>query len=129
MEEKEVNKNDFFNNLNYELDKYYYKGSNKIVDYNIIDYLEFNDVSTSKNTEVEVLIKLRLVKLDNNKIVTDTDTEKFRFRKINTKKKDLKGGTNMIDCHNCGASINVEERVCEYCHSEINYLQQWYLVK
>ena len=30
-------------------------------------------------------------------------------------------------CHNCGASIDVTKSKCEYCDSEIKYLQEWIL--
>jgi len=33
----------------------------------------------------------------------------------------------MIKCHNCGASIDATKGACNYCHTEIKYLQEWIL--
>ena len=50
-----IDKKTFFNNLNYELEKYYYSKEN-IIDFDILDYLKFNDF-TIKNTIKAIIIK------------------------------------------------------------------------
>ena len=42
---------------------------------------------------------------------------------------ELKKGINYIKCHNCGASIDATKGKCEFCNSEIKYLQEWILEK
>lgn len=44
------------------------------------------------------------------------------------KKLVLKEDVNMIKCHSCGVSIDVTNKICPYCHTEIKYLQEWILV-
>ena len=41
---------------------------------------------------------------------------------------ELKDGVNIIKCPNCGASIDATKEKCEYCNTNINYLQEWILV-
>ena len=42
---------------------------------------------------------------------------------------ELNKGINYIKCHNCGASIDATKGRCEFCNSEIKYLQEWILEK
>ena len=51
----------------------------------------------------------------------------FTFEKSNEQILDLKAGSNIISCHNCGASIDVTKSKCDYCGTKINGYQQWYL--
>ena len=44
------------------------------------------------------------------------------------KKLVLMEDVNMIKCHSCGASIDVTNKICPYCHTEIKYLQECILV-
>ena len=57
----------FFNNLNYELSNYYYSKDN-IIDYDIIDYIEFNDYKDNNKMLVDVIFDVRIVYYENNKI-------------------------------------------------------------
>ena len=49
------------------------------------------------------------------------------LKRVNTDILQLKEGANLIKCHNCGASIDVVEGRCKYCHTEVKYLQEWIL--
>ena len=120
-----IDKKTFFNNLNYELEKYYYSKEN-IIDFDILDYLKFNDFTIKNTKYVKVLVMIRIVTYD-NKIKSKIIKQEFIFRKNQNDKLVLNEGVNLIKCHNCGASIDVTKTECSYCHSKINYLQEWIL--
>ena len=121
-----IDKKSFFNNLNYEVRKYYYSKDN-IIDFDVIDYIEFNDFIKNSIQYVKVLAEVRVVYYENNKIRSKFLKETYLFRKNPNEKLELKNGINMIKCHNCGASIDVNKAMCSYCHTEIKYLQEWIL--
>lgn len=119
-----IDKKLFFNNFNYELRKYYYSQDN-IIDFDIIDYLDFNYYEENDNQYVEVLIKFRIIYYDMGTIKSKYCKETFKLKKNPNDKLDLKNGVNIIKCHNCGASIDATKGLCSYCHTEIKYLQEW----
>lgn len=121
-----IDKKSFFNNLNYEVRKYYYS-KNDIVDFDILDYLEFNHYVKNNTQYIKVLVHVRIVYFINGKIKTKLAKEEYIFRKNNSDKLILNEGTNIIMCRNCGASIDANEGVCSYCHTKIKYLQEWIL--
>ena len=51
------------------------------------------------------------------------------MKKTNYETLKLNDGVNIIKCHNCGASIDATAGKCNYCDSEIPYLQEWILIK
>ena len=53
----------------------------------------------------------------------------FIMKKNINETLELKDGLNLIKCHNCGASIDATKGYCEYCRSEVKYLQEWILEK
>lgn len=53
-------------------------------------------------------------------------SKKFTFKK-NDEVLMIKNGINLIKCSNCGASININDGECKYCHSKIKYLSEWIL--
>ena len=38
---------------------------------------------------------------------------------------DVKNGINIINCHNCGASIDILKGKCNYCDAPLKYYQEW----
>ncbi len=122
-----IDKKSFYNNLNYEIRNYYYSKDN-IIDFDILDYTEFNDYKKDNNQFIEVTIELRVIYYENGKIKPKYIDDTFIMMKNINGKLELKDGVNMIKCHNCGATIDVTEGHCSYCHTEIKYLQDWILV-
>lgn len=122
-----IDKKTFYNNFNYEIRKKFYN-ENNIMDYDLLDYLEFIDIKKDNNLYVKVKCEIRLVYLENNTIKSKISEEYFTFKKINDDILKLKDGENLIKCYNCGASINVNDGKCSYCQSEIKYFQEWILV-
>lgn len=123
-ERTKIDKKVFFNNLNYELSNYYYSKDN-IIDYDIIDYIEFNDHKENKKLLVDVTFDVRIVYYENNKIFSKEVRNKITLLRHENPVLDIKGGTNMIKCPNCGASIDATKGKCEHCDTRINYLQEW----
>lgn len=119
-----IDKKTFFNNLNYEIRKKYYSFDN-IVDYDILDYLDFNEFYKDEKLYVNVKVNVRIVYYINNKLITKNIDDTFIMKKHNKGTLELKNGVNIIKCHNCGASIDVTECYCKYCNTEIKYLQDW----
>lgn len=119
-----IDKKHFFNNLNYEIRKFYYNNDN-IIDYDVLDYLEFKDYQRNGKLCVEVVAEVRIVTFENGKIKSKIKKEIYNMIRHENGIIELKAGANMIKCHNCGASIDVTKGSCEYCHTEIKYLQEW----
>ena len=119
-----VDKKTFFNNLNYEVKKYYYSKKD-IVDYDILDYIEFREYYKKDTMYVDVQADVRVVRCSGEKVSSQYKLEKFTIKKLNRDLYILEDGANMIKCHNCGASIDVTKGYCLFCKSKINYYQDW----
>lgn len=121
-----INKKTFFNNLNYEIRKKYYSKEN-IIDYDILDYTNFKDYEVNGVLYVDVTADLRIVTYENKKLKSKIITQTYTMQQNKNTLLNLGTKENIIRCANCGASIDVTKRKCEYCHSEIKYLQEWIL--
>ncbi len=121
-----INKKTFFNNLNYEIRKKYYSKEN-IIDYDILDYTNFKDYEVNGVLYVDVTADLRIVTYENKKLKSKIITQTYTIKQNKNTLLNLGTKENIIRCANCGASIDVTKGKCEYCHSEIKYLQEWIL--
>lgn len=121
-----INKKTFFNNLNYEIRKKYYSKEN-IIDYDILDYTNFKDYEVNGVLYVDVTADLRIVTYENKKLKSKIITQTYTMQQNKNTLLTLGTKENIIRCANCGASIDVTKGKCEYCHSEIKYLQEWIL--
>jgi hypothetical protein len=73
---------------------------------------------------------LREVKYENKKIVVTKVVKKLVFKRNNKPSIHTDDGEiHNINCHNCGASIDVMSDKCKYCDTPNNYNQEWYLNK
>ena len=113
--------------MNIELRKYYYS-MNNVVDYDILDYLNFYEENEDNKFYVNVYLEVRVVSFENNKFISKYQKESFKLRQIDNG-NSLKAGANVINCYNCGASIDVLKNKCEYCDSDVKYFQEWILDK
>lgn len=123
-----IDKRTFFNNFNYEISKYYYSKDN-IIDFDILDYIEFNDYNKNSIFYVDVKCEIRIVYYENNKIYSKIVNDNYVMKKYEDSIIELKDGINLIKCSNCGASIDVTKGRCEYCNTDIKYIQEWILEK
>lgn len=125
-ERTKIDKKSFFNNFNYEVRKYYYSKKN-IIDFDVLDYIEFEDFTKKDIQYVRVLAEFRIVYYNMGKIKSKFSKEEFIFKKNPNEKLELKDDANIIKCPNCGASVDVTKGICSYCHTKIRYLQEWIL--
>ena len=125
-EETNIDKNKFFNNIDYELKKDIFSKDNpNIIDYNIIDYLDFSKYQEDNNIYIKVKILIRFIKYDGEKIKAYIQKKDYIFQK--TEFKDDNNKSIIVKCHNCNSNIDVTKKQCDYCGTKINYLQEWYL--
>lgn len=96
-------------------------------DFDVLDYIEFNDFTKEGVQYIGVLAKVRIVYYDMGKVKSKFTKEEYLFKKNPNERLELKDGANMIKCYNCGASIDATKGACSYCHTEIKYLQEWIL--
>lgn len=125
-ERTHIDKKTFFNNLNYEIRNNYYNNDN-IIDYDILDFLNFEDFEKEKNLYVKVKANVRIVSYENGKINSKTINDEYLMKKTNKDTLNLSNKTNIIRCNNCGSTIDATKGVCDYCQSKIKYLQEWIL--
>lgn len=126
-ESTKIDKKKFYNNLNYELRKYYYSKDN-IIDYDIIDYLSFNNFTKNNQEYIKITSEVRVVYYKNNKITSRIIKDTYLLKHHTDNIQSLKEGENIIKCHNCGASIDITQEECSYCHTKTKYLQEWTLI-
>ena len=122
-----LDKKSFFNNLNYEVRKFYYSNDN-VIDYDVLDYLEFSDYTKDNILYVTVKACVRLVTCENGKIKSKIIQDIYIVKRHNNGSLELNSGANMIKCHNCGSSISATVGACSYCNTKIKYLQEWVLI-
>jgi len=131
LERRNIAYNTFYNNLHSELDKLYYVDNKcSIIDYDIIDYSNFKLAEDAGSLYLSTDVLMREVKYEKNRLFVQTKTKHLVFRRSTKPIKYTKDGEiNVINCHNCGASIDVTSDKCKYCDTENNYNQEWYLYK
>ena len=59
-----IDKKKFFNNLNYEVRKYYYSKTD-IIDFDVLDYIEFKDYYKDNNQYINVTAEVRIILYNN----------------------------------------------------------------
>lgn len=123
-----LDKKVFFNNFNYEVRKMFYS-TGDIIDYDVLDFLEFKEYIVNDILHVKVKADIRLVYYKNYKIISKYTTHEFVMKKVNNNILELSKGLNIMECKNCGASIDATKGKCEYCDTEIGALQEWVLEK
>lgn len=129
MEEKNVDKIKFFNNMIYLLRELYYSDKySRVIDFDIIDYDNYQDNYIDNDMFVDVTLDIRIVSFVNGKVVSNREEKTYRFKRLN-EFRELKGGVNYIKCPSCGSSIDATLNECSYCGNKINYLQEWYFDK
>ena len=129
LEKQNVSKKEFFNNLNYELEKYIYQKDNDIIDYDVLDYTNYEYfIDKEKRLNIKVGIDIRTIEYKDNKIVSNNSIKYYTLQRNEIEQDKLHEGINYIKCHKCGNGIDATKDHCEYCHTEVHYLQSWYIV-
>ena len=115
------------NDLNFVLNNYYYNGEKNpkytnLIDFDIIKY--DNVVLSEDKNSVIIQYVIRKIYFIDNKISKELNTSKIKLRK--NKINDLiQSGYTVIECKNCGASIDITSKECEYCKTPTNYKNEW----
>ena len=132
LDDRKIHYNTFYNNLHYELDKYYFvdQVNSTIVDYDVIDYYNFKLMEDASHIYLSLDMIIREVRYVDNRFECRTLNKKVVFKK-NSKPvvRTDDGEIHNINCHNCGASIDVTSDKCRFCDTPNNYNQEWYLNK
>ena len=92
-----------------------------------LDYNSFQESEDDKGFYITVNLDIRLVKFNNGKVTSKIESKTYKFKRAKIDKV-LDKGINIIQCHNCGASVDATKGKCEYCDTKTNYLQEWYLI-
>lgn len=130
IEKYNISKKKFFNNLNSELNEYFYNDlipkNKNVIDFDIIDYEDY-DYFIDKNNKINIKVKLelRVVEVKNDSI--KSSTKEMSFVLVQNEIVEKEKGIYLVKCYGCGASIDIMKNECEYCGSKINYLQSWYI--
>jgi rubrerythrin len=132
MDKLGIDRKNFFNNFNYELEKVFYneEDNQNIIDYDIIDYLSYDDFQDKDGLlNVKIRVLLRTVQYQNRSIKEKRLERDFVIKRVNEYSTKLESEINIKKCPNCGASLDLTKDECEYCGTKNNHLQEWYLVK
>ena len=118
----------FYNNFVYDLRNLYYgEKYNDVVDFDILDYEEFELYEKDNSFYVNVLVSIRIVRYVDGKI--KSSLKKIKYTLLHQDLDgEINGGVNLIKCRNCGSSVNVADNKCSYCGTKYNYYQEWYIV-
>lgn len=127
-----IDKTKFYNNFNYELQRYYYgslEENNNVIDYDIIDYNCFEEfIDKKQNLCIKLDVIIRVTRIIKDKIVAKNEKKSFILQRNVNQVVNLNNGINLIKCRNCGASIDITNGECEYCKTKYKYYQEWYLI-
>lgn len=129
-----ISKEKFFNNLNNELNEYFYDGSydknRNVIDYDVIDYDDYEYSFDSQNRiNIKVKMEIRVVEFINEMIKTSNKTLDLILVQNEIVEDEYHPGIYIAKCHGCGASIDILKDKCDYCGAKIHFLQSWYIQK
>lgn len=127
MEEKGIPKEKFYNNLNYELSRYYFENNDDIIDFDLIDTNDIEEFYEDGKLMVRINLAICTVKYlkPRNKIRSKTQNQEFILEYQGAFHTKMIGGVNQIRCKNCGSSMDVTAKKCPYCSAEYHSVQEW----
>ncbi len=123
---REINKDTFFTNLNYELQKYYFEGdkTRNVLDFDFVDYTTI----TRDGDIVTIKILVREVYIDGGKVKCRQVSKSIRLKRAVIEHHLENVGGVALRCRNCGHSMDAFQKVCPSCGTPHNYLQEWYMM-
>ena len=127
-----VSKKVFFNNLNSELNEYFYddiiEDNKNVIDYDVTDYDEYDFFEDElKRLNIKVKMDVRIVTINNKEISSTNKTLNLVLVRNEILKDPEHPGVTVIKCHGCGASVDIMKEKCNYCGAKVHYLQSWYI--
>lgn len=123
---KDINKDVFFTNLNYELQKYYFEGekTRNVLDFDFVDYTTI----TRDGDVVTIEILVREVYVTGGKVKCRQVSKSIRLKRAVIEHHLENVGGVALRCRNCGRSMDAFQRECPSCGTPHNYLQEWYMM-
>lgn len=120
-----INKNIFFTNLNYELQKLYFESENfkNVIDFDLVDYTTIE--KDGDIVRIDVLV--REVFVDGGKFKSRLAEKTLRLKRVKREFSLENLGGVALRCKNCGTSMDAFLTECPSCGTRQNYLQEWYL--
>lgn len=128
MEAKDIRKDKFYNNFNYEISQFYFAEQKEVIDYDILDYNKLQEVEENGKLKVLVNATIRIVKYRKLKIQEKIEKKDFLLEYQGPTNIHLKGGLNQMTCKSCGSSIDITLERCPYCNAKCESLQEWLLI-
>lgn len=116
------NENTFYNDLYKEITAHLYQKKD-LIDFDIIEYYGLEFIS---DEEIKISCKLKEISYT-NKIIC----EKYNLNIIMKYKdsKKIKENYKTINCPGCGASIDISNKICNYCGRITNNNNEWNIEK
>lgn len=129
MKKAGIQKEKFYNNLNYELNHYYFENEEDIIDYDLIDINRIEEFYENQKLMVKLNLTICTVfyNENRNKIKSKIQNRNFVLEYQGASNLKLAGGVNQIRCQKCGSSIDVSSKKCPYCNTEYDSVQEWIL--
>ena len=129
-----ISKTKFFNNLNNELNEYYFDNTvekNKnVIDYDVLDYDEYSFFKDNKDKiNINVKMEVRTVEDVDGKLISNNRKLDLILVQNDISEDQYRPGIYVVKCRGCGASIDIMKEKCDHCGAKINYLQSWYISK
>ena len=121
----DINKNTFFTNLNYELQKLYFESESfmNVIDFDLVDYTTIE----RDGDIVKINVLVREVFVDGGKFKSRQAEKTLRLKRVKREFSLENVGGVALRCKNCGASMDAFLTECPSCGTRQNYLQEWYL--
>ena len=125
-----INKNTFFTNLNYELQKFYFEGATtkNVLDFDFVDYTTISKTENGDKKIVDIQVLVREVYVDGGKIKCRQNSKNIKLQYVKREFLLEKVGGVALRCKNCGSSIDAFNTTCSSCGTRQNYLQEWYMI-
>ena len=122
---KDINKDTFFTNLNYELQKYYFENPHNlnVLDFDFVDYTTI----TRNGDYVSIDILVREVYYTAGKIKCRQKSKTIRLQRVKREYSLESVGGVALKCKNCGSNLDAFQTSCPNCGTRQNYLQEWYM--
>ena len=114
----EKNEKTFYNDLYKEIVSYLYCQKD-LIDFDILDY---NELEFINETEIGISCNIRKITYQ-DKIKTEKRNLIIKMKYQDSNKKDE--NYKVINCSNCGASIDISKKECIHCGKIININNEW----
>lgn len=126
-----VNEYKFYSDLNCELLKYLYDEKlfpeeKDLIDFQILKYNKIKVISYNPELIIEVQYTIQKIYLKGKYIrdIIQKHNTCLKYNKIHIENK----GYTVINCPNCGNSLDITKKECEYCGTITNFKNEWSVI-